>query len=42
MDILAYNKCLEKLNNLVSEYGLTNVKWDVVNGDTLLIKNIII
>ncbi|MCK9476873.1 MAG: N-6 DNA methylase [Candidatus Muirbacterium halophilum] len=38
MDILAYNKCLEKLNNLVSEYGLTNVKWDVINGDTLLIK----
>lgn len=31
----AYNKCLENLTNIVAEYGIKNVKWDIYNQSSL-------
>lgn len=30
-----YEQCIVNLDNLAREYGLSDVKWDVVNGDAL-------
>lgn len=27
--------CIDRCNKLVSQYGISNVKWDFINGDTL-------
>ena len=37
IDETAYRQCLENLDKTAAEYGLTNVKWDVQNADTLTV-----
>lgn len=32
-----YTKCIDNLNKVVEKYGLNNLNWDIVNGDTLSI-----
>lgn len=29
------NKCIKNLNSIANEYGLSNVKWDIINADAL-------
>lgn len=35
IDYNAYLKCIEILNNITSDYGISNIKWDIKNEDTL-------
>lgn len=33
-DVLAYSKCIERLNKVVNEFGLSDIKWDILCGDS--------
>ncbi len=35
IDKQEYEKCINSLDSLVAEYGLQNVKWDILNADAL-------
>lgn len=35
LDKTYYDKCIERLNNEASLYGLFNVNWNIINGDSL-------
>lgn len=37
IDKLELNTCIDRCNRIVSAYGLENVSWDFINGDTLQI-----
>lgn len=34
-DVVAHAKCIERLNKVVLEYNIDNVKWDILCGDSL-------
>lgn len=37
IDHSAYNECITSLNNLTQQFGISNIKWDILNDDTLTI-----
>ena len=37
LDILERNKCIFNLNNVVSQYGVTDINWDILCADTLTV-----
>ncbi|MCQ2270163.1 MAG: N-6 DNA methylase [Bacteroidales bacterium] len=37
LDAAECDKCIQSLNNIVEGYGISKVKWDVVNTDTLTV-----
>ncbi len=34
-DVVVHTKCINRLNKVVSEYNIDNVKWDILCGDSL-------
>ena len=37
LDATECDKCIQSLNNIVEGYGISKVKWDIVNADTLTV-----
>lgn len=37
LDAVECDKCIQNLNKVVEEYGISKVKWDITNADTLTV-----
>ena len=37
IDEVAYNRCIQRLNDITAEYNLNEVDWDIIFGNSLLI-----